>query len=94
VQLLALPNGPVDAAMSAMVASFRMGPLLLDPANVRLPLPSDSGGQWSWIERTGVTFWSEQGPLQQSQPEATLPTVVPTLREGWLQLSGAISAGS
>ena len=94
VQLLALPNGPVNAAMAAMVATFRMGPLLLDPVNVRMPLPSDSGGQWSWIERTGVTFWSEQGPLQQSQPEATLPTVVPTLREGWLKLSGAISAGS
>jgi len=94
VQLLALPNGPVSAALAAMVATFRMGPLLLDPANVRLPLPAESGGQWSWIERTGVTFWSEQGPLQQSQPEAALPTVVPTLREGWLQLSGAISAGS
>lgn len=94
VQTLALPNGPVAAAMQAMVASFRMGPLLLDPANVRMPLPAASGGEWSWIERTGVTFWSEQGPLQQSSPEAALPTVVPTLREGWLQLSGAISAGS
>jgi hypothetical protein len=94
VQVLALPNGPVDAAVQAMAATFRMGPLLLDPANVSMPLPSATGGQWSWIERTGVTFWSEQGPLQQSQPEATLPQAVPTLREGWLKLSGALSARS
>jgi hypothetical protein len=94
VQLLALPNGPVDAAVQSMAATFRMGPLLLDPANVRMPLPTDTGGPWSWIERSGVTFWSEQGPLQESQPEATLSAAVPTLREGWLKLSGAFGAGS
>jgi hypothetical protein len=90
VRALSLPNGPVSLALSSMAATFRMGPLLLDPNAVRMPLPADSGGKWSWIERTGVTFWNEQGPLQPSQPEATLPIVVPTLREGWLKLSGAL----
>jgi hypothetical protein len=89
-QALALPNGPVSLALTAMVATFRMGPLLLDPNAIRMPLPGQSGGQWSWIERSGVTFWNEQGPLQPPQPEAALPEVVPTLREGWLKLSGAI----
>jgi hypothetical protein len=87
---LSLPNGPVDAALSSMAATFRMGPLLLDPNNIRVPLPSATGGKWSWIERTGVTFWQEQGPLQTAGAEAAIPTKVPTLREGWLTLTGAL----
>jgi hypothetical protein len=90
VQTLALPNGPVDAALSSMAATFRMGPLLLDPEHIRVPLPSAIGGKWSWIERSGVTFWREQGPLQPAGSEAALRASVPTLREGWLTLSGAL----
>jgi len=90
VQTIALPNGPVDAALSSMAATFRMGPLLLDPEQIRVPLPSAIGGKWSWIERSGVTFWREQGPLRPAGAEATLRTAIPTLREGWLTLSGAL----
>ncbi|HEX6099228.1 MAG TPA: hypothetical protein VF432_23140 [Thermoanaerobaculia bacterium] len=90
VQGVALPNGPVDAALTAMAATFRMGPLLIDPDQIRMPLPAEVRGKWSWIERSGVTFWREEGPLQQMQPEGALPTGAMTIREGWLKLSGAL----
>lgn len=90
VKGVALPNGPVDSALSAMAATFRMGPLLIDPDQIRMPLPADTGGKWSWIERTGVTFWREEGPLQQFQPEGATPRLAVTIREGWLKLSGAL----
>lgn len=85
-----LPNGPVDSALATMAVTFRMGPLLIDPAEIRVPLPGDTRGRWSWIERTGVTFWREEGPLGRMQPEGAIPRVAMTLREGWLKLSGAL----
>jgi hypothetical protein len=91
VQQQALPNGPVNTARMQMSATFRMGPLLIDPSRVQVPLPAATGGKWSWIERSGVTFWREQGPLEPLQNDGSIPTVVPTLREGWLKLSGALA---
>jgi hypothetical protein len=88
---LALPNGPVHTAMQNLRATFRMGPLLLDPVITRMPLPTGISGKWDWIERTGVTFWTEQGPVRQQDEKAQLPDTIPTLREGWLSLSEALA---
>jgi hypothetical protein len=91
VQYQWLPNGPVETARTKMAASFRMGPLLIDPNRVQLPLPAATPGKWSWIERTGVTFWREQGPLEPLQNDGEIPSVPATIREGWLKLAGALA---
>ncbi len=83
----ALPAGPVAAAMSRLVATFRMGPLLVDPERVRMPLPSETGGSWTWVERAGVTVWRRDGTLQGNDPKALLPAAPPDIREGWLALT-------
>ena len=93
IHSVALPNGPVNAAMKNLRASFRMGPLLLQPQATTMPLPTGIAGKWSWIERTGVTFWREDGPVRQQDSQAQLPATLPTLREGWLSLSEALTAG-
>jgi hypothetical protein len=90
-QTVTLPNGPVDAALSKMQASFRMGPLLLDEEKIQLPLPTGVSGKWNWIERSGVTFWREEGPLTPSDQTARMPDQPPSLREGWLTLGSAFS---
>ncbi|MBP2232603.1 hypothetical protein J2847_005934 [Azospirillum agricola] len=83
----ALPAGPVSAAMNRLVATFRMGPLLVDPERVRMPLPSEVGGRWSWVERAGVTVWRSDRDLQGNDPKALLPATPPDVREGWLALN-------
>ncbi len=88
--VVSLPNGPVDAAMHAMEVSFRMGPLLLNAEDVKVPLPTGTNGKWSWIERSGVTFWNEEGPLKPADETARLPDKPPSLREGWLMLGSAL----
>lgn len=82
-----LPAGPVAAAMNRLVATFRMGPLLVDPERVRMPLPSETGGSWAWVERAGVTVWRRDGTLQGNDPKALLPATPPDIREGWLALT-------
>jgi hypothetical protein len=89
---VALPNGPVDSALSNMQANFRMGPLLLEEEAIKIPLPTGISGKWNWIERTGVTFWREEGPLTPSDQTARLPDQPPSLREGWLTLGSALTA--
>ncbi|CDG81662.1 hypothetical protein [Janthinobacterium agaricidamnosum] len=89
VQWLALPPGPVNAALSNMFVTFRSGPLLLEEYKSSMPLPATIKGRWTWVERSGVTTWSESGPLTASDGVAALPAARPVLSEGWLKLSGA-----
>jgi hypothetical protein len=86
-----LPNGPVARALAAMKAAFRVGPLLVaDPASVRMPLPSEMRGQWSWTARTDVTTWRAEEKVQTQDATASFTTSPPRLSEGWLILSGAL----
>ncbi|PLY42113.1 hypothetical protein CSZ94_12090 [Janthinobacterium sp. ROICE36] len=93
VQWLSLPAGPVNKALSTMFVTFRTGPVLLETAQqsaqIALPLPAAINGKWTWVERSGVTTWSESAPLASSDSVAGLPASRPVLSEGWLKLSGA-----
>jgi hypothetical protein len=89
-KVLALQPGPVNAATSDMAVSFRIGPLLTDPAQVRMPLPSEIRGSWTWIERTGLTLWQETTPAP-NVTVASFPDSPPQLTLGWLKLTGAFS---
>lgn len=86
VQYGDLPPGPVQSALTNMSLSFRVGPVLLDPKQVRMPLPAEIQGKWQWMERESVTSWA---PGQVPKPDSTVPQLDPTpprLREGWLVL--------
>lgn len=93
VQWLSLPPGPVNRALSNMYVTFRTGPVLLQTAQqspqISLPLPAAVNGAWTWVERSGVTTWSESARLAASSGVASLPAARPVLGEGWLKLSGA-----
>ncbi|MDX6370361.1 MAG: hypothetical protein QOG93_1863, partial [Gaiellaceae bacterium] len=82
-----LPPGPVATALDQMNISFRVGPLLLDPEQIKMPLPSAMHGDWAWMERQSVTLWAPPGEPKQSSPVPSLADVPLRLREGWLVLS-------
>jgi hypothetical protein len=87
VVTVSLAPGPVSAAMRAMTASFRVGPLLVDPRAIGMPLPAEVRGDWKWVARTDVTSWSDPLAVKQQNAVATIPATPPRLSEGWLTLS-------
>ncbi len=88
---VALPPGPVSAALSNLKASFRAGPLLLNPDAIKMPTPAEVKGKWSWMARETVTTWTEETTIQPYTPVATLNETPLTLTEGWIILSDAFT---
>jgi len=86
---LTLQPGPVSSALNAMAVSFRIGPLLTDPRQIRMPLPAEIRGSWTWIERTGLTLWQETTPAGANSTVATFSNTPLQLTQGWLKLSNA-----
>jgi hypothetical protein len=87
-----LAPGPIATALAAMQASFRVGPLLTDPHDIRMPLPAEIGGDWGWSARSGVTGWSDPESVRAASPGAALATAPLHLSEGWLTLSGMFAS--
>lgn len=91
---LTLPPGPTTAAFAAMQLTFRTGPLLTNPTQLRMPLPADIRGRWSWVQRLNVTTWTDDPSIQRDDAIARLAATATRLDEGWLQLSGAFASTS
>ena len=81
----------VAAALENMSVTFRIGPVLSDPATIRMPLPAEIRGNWSWVRKTGLTVW-EESPVVDAVPEPKLTPTPSRIHEGWLKLSGYESA--
>ncbi|MFO7567475.1 MAG: hypothetical protein R6X02_32830 [Enhygromyxa sp.] len=83
-----LPDLLVQTAVEHMAMSFRAGPLLLDPAAVRLPSPAEQDGTWTWLQATGTAAgdWQED-PVMTSDGTADLAAAPAILREGWLRFT-------
>lgn len=88
-QIVGLPAGAVTTALNNIVASFRAGPVLVDPQSISMPLPSEVRGNWAWAARTDVTSWAPDQPVTAANTVADLNRTPPVLSEGWLTLSGA-----
>jgi hypothetical protein len=89
VQVNAVSGTRTEEAMANMNVTFRTGPLITNPDQLSMPLPSQMSGQWSWIQHTGVTTWEEIKQIAQANAQARLGTDY-ELKEGWLQLSNAL----
>jgi len=80
----------IAPALAALAFTFRVGPVLVDPDTVRMPLPAEIAGGWSWVRRVNVTTWQEDAVVKASQ-DALLPDAPSMLSEGWLKLSGSLA---
>ena len=90
-----------------MNVSFRVGPLLNEIQGIRMPLPVNVAGSWSWIARTGVNLADPRHDPLETIPDpavANAPGITPAsqearltgepihIREGYLKLSDAVAA--
>lgn len=76
-------------ALEALAFTFRVGPVLMDTDTIRMALPAEIAGGWSWVRRVNVTTWKED-PVVRASQDALLPDVPAMLSEGWLKLSGSM----
>ena len=82
-----IPSQFVDAPLSKMAVTFRIGPVLTDPTAIRLPFPAARQGLWSWISRTGPADEWSVGPILAANGKARLADAPPHLIDGWLKYS-------
>ena len=81
----------IAPALDAMSLTFRVGPVLVDPETIRMPLPAEIKGGWSWVRKVNVTTWQED-PVVKATQDALLPDVPALISEGWLKVSGALKS--
>ena len=72
--------------LSRIAPTYRFGPLLIDPTNIAMPLPSlRQDVNWTWINMPKINQWSEDNISNDSQ-SATIPQGRIKAWNGWLKL--------
>jgi hypothetical protein len=71
--------------LQTIAPSFRMGPVLVDPATIRMPAPSGGGVKPSWARRDTPITWRDD-PIAAASAEALLPDTPAEVQEGWIRL--------
>jgi hypothetical protein len=83
----------VAAALANISPTFRFGPLLVDPKTLRMPVPNEIHGTWSWDHRADITTWSED-PIVNATQDAHLRPDPASGTEGWLRMVPPPPAGT
>jgi hypothetical protein len=83
---LELADTWVGPGLAAMVPSMRVGPLLVDPAEIRLPNVASLGGKQQFTRRTGPISWKDD-PILASTTNAYLPKMPHEVQEGWIRVA-------
>lgn len=89
---LALADDWTRRGLQRIVPSVRVGPVLIDPGDVRLPKVHVLGEAQSLIRRTGPLTWRED-PIVSATSAALLPRLPHELAEGWIRVTPEEPAG-
>ena len=76
----------VHAGLAAIAPTFRFGPVLVDPKQIRMPIASDIQGNWVWDYRSDAASWTEKAVVNATD-DALLSADPPLGIEGWLKLA-------
>jgi hypothetical protein len=90
---LALAAHWITAGLERIVPSVRVGPLLIDPADVRLPKVHVLGEEQSFIRRTGPLTWRED-PIVAATQAALLPRLPHVVLVGWVRVTPEAEGGA
>jgi IPT/TIG domain len=83
----------VASALSKIAPTFRFGPVLVDPQRIRMPVPNDIHGTWSWDHRSSITDWAED-KVTNTTGDALIPPDPAKAQEGWLRMQPQAAGGS
>jgi ketosteroid isomerase-like protein len=79
-----IPPDQYVAALHAIQVTFLSAPILTGAGEINLPLPTEPGYRWAWLEKDGAA-WSETSALGGVGTGADFAGRQ-ELREGWLKL--------
>ncbi len=74
------------AGLERLSPSVRVGPVLIDPGEVRLPLVAALGDRQTLTTSEGPLGWRNDAILAATQ-SAALPDRASVLREGWIRVT-------
>jgi hypothetical protein len=83
---LALADDWVGPGLARLVPSVRVGPVLVDPSEIRLPLVHLLGDKQTFTRRTGPLTWRDDPVLAATQT-ALLPRLPHEAQEGWIRVT-------
>lgn len=82
---LALNDAWVGNGLKRVIPSVRVGPVLVDPEEVRLPKIHLLGDQQQFTRRTGPLTWRDD-PIVSATQSALLPRMPHEFQEGWIRI--------
>lgn len=85
---LAISDAWVGPGLKRLVPSVRVGPVLVDPSEIRLPLVTLLGDEQTFTRRTGALTWRDD-PIVAATQSALLPKLPHEVQEGWVRVSPA-----
>ncbi|MFT3714062.1 MAG: hypothetical protein QM817_40895 [Archangium sp.] len=80
-----VPESILRGLLDKLAVTFRMGPLLSDPEAIRMPLPAEIKGRWSWVHRVDPTNWKTE-PIESPNTGPRLDPRPVRIVDGWLRL--------
>lgn len=97
---LKLPNHFCENALANMNVLFRMGPILTDPNQLRMPKLANASQKTAWVYQSGAQIWKNdhkikgKAAFENSNIEAATSTPIfpnqrNTINEGWLAFKEA-----
>jgi hypothetical protein len=75
----------VAGGLARLAPGFRFGPVLVDPRSIRMPVPADLAGTWTWNHRRDVALWTDD-PVVHATGDALMTAPVAVAEEGWFTL--------
>jgi len=90
---LALADDWVRQGLAKLMPSVRVGPVLVDPSEIRLPLVNLLGKRQTFTRRTGPLTWRDD-PIVAAAQTALLPRIPHEVQEGWIRVTPDDSSGS
>jgi hypothetical protein len=90
---LALQRDWVAPGLTVMAPSARIGPVLVDPAKIALPLISSFGKDQLWTRRDTPATWKDD-PILAATQTALLPDLPHEVQEGYIRIAPAPPPGA
>ena len=83
---IALADDWVTPGLRRIAPSVRIGPVLVDPTEIRLPLVHTLGEKQTFTRRDGPLTWRDD-PIVAASQTAYLPTLPHEAQEGWVRVT-------
>ena len=85
-----IPSDMYSDTLSTLEMTFLTTPILGGSSALTMPLPSEQGYQWSWVQERkigGKTIWETRGDIGSTPPGGPWTYTPQTILEGWLRLN-------